>query len=296
MKKLMMNVVLFVSLGLASMLAAAATPVYVDSDWLAKNKSNPDLVLIDMSEAMQYQRFHIPGAVHMPYNALLTMRKKDRIAVPRAKAELAQVLGHFGISADSYVVIYDDTGGINAARLYWELERLGHKKMSVLDGGLVRWVLEGHKVVNPPFQNKPVVYVLPATGRDNLATLRDVRAASAAGLMLVDVRSGEEYLGDAKRKRGGHIPGARWLEWSHALDVPRGFVQKAAARLSGEIAGLGLKSKSTPIIVYCQSGHRAARAYLTLRSLGYTRVKVYAASMNEYGRYHAKTLKLGEKP
>lgn len=50
------------------------------------------------------------------------------------------------------------------------------------------------------------------------------------------------------------------------------------------------------MIAYCRSGHRAARAYLTLRSLGYEDVKVYANSMNEYAAARDAPLTQGPQP
>jgi thiosulfate/3-mercaptopyruvate sulfurtransferase len=57
-----------------------------------------------------------------------------------------------------------------------------------------------------------------------------------------------------------------------------------------------MSDKSKPVIAYCRSGHRAAQTYMTLRSLGYEQVSLYAPSMNEYGQYRKKSLKLGTNP
>ena len=77
----------------------------------------------------------------------------------------------------SHLVIYDDMGGLNAARLFWQLESIGHGKVSVMNGGLVKWILEGRKVVNTPARLKPTTYGSSRSGRDNLATMDDVDKA-----------------------------------------------------------------------------------------------------------------------
>lgn len=59
---------------------------------------------------------------------------------------LYRLLGGLGIGAETQVVVYDDVGGLNAGRLFWELARIGHPGVSVLNGGLVEWILEGRSV------------------------------------------------------------------------------------------------------------------------------------------------------
>ena len=63
--------------------------------------------------------------------------------------------------------------------------------------------------------------------------------------------------------------------------------------LQGELSKLGVKDKTKPLIVYCRSGHRASQSYLTLRSLGYTNVKLYDGSMAEYASKRELPLKKG---
>ena len=275
-----------------------AAPVLVDTAWVARNLDNPKLVLVDMAaDETQYERFHLPGAIYLPYYAIVKPRKKDKVTLPLNEAELAYVFGKFGISRDDHVVIYDDMGGLNAGRLFWSLEHIGHPQVSVLDGGLVKWILEGRKVVNSPRQLKPARYVGSGAGRDNLAGMEDVdRASGDADVALVDARSIEEYVGDLKKKEGGHVKGAQWFEWSRTIDIEGGFVRRPEEKLRAELGNIGVVDKNQPVIAYCRSGHRAAHTYLTLRSLGYEHVRLYANSMKEYGQYRKKDLKLGTRP
>jgi len=69
------------------------------------------------------------------------------------------------------------------------------------------------------------------------------------GAKLVDVRSADEFAED-------HIEGA--------INIP---VDDVAART----AELG--DKTQPVVVYCRSGKRAARAAATLREAGFTKVE-----------------------
>ncbi len=284
-------------LGLGFAAGAQAAPAFVDGAWLEKQLTNAKVVIVDMSEDdNQYLRFHLPGAVRLPYDVLVKERKPDKVKVRLDDADLMRVLGRLGIARDSQVVIYDDMGGLNAARLFWELERIGHREASVLDGGLVRWILDGRKVVNTPAKRAPTTYQAVAGGRANEAMLADMReAAGKRAALLLDVRTEEEYVGEPKKPRTGHVPGARLWPWDLAVDFDRGFVRRDEAALKKSLGQVGA-DPNVPVIAYCRSGHRAAHAYLTLRNLGYENVKVYANSMNEYAVTRDAPLKQGKTP
>lgn len=263
-----------------------AAPLMVDTEWLAKHKSNNNIVIIDMtSDDLQYSRYHIPGAIRLAYSDIVTRRKHDKVTVRLADGALEKGLGSLGISADHHVVIYDDIGSMEAGRLVWELERIGHTNVSVLDGGLVQWVLDGRKVDNIPVKRKPVRYVKAAKGRDNEADIDYVREASEKGIArLLDVRSREEYMGHPRYPRSGHIPGAMWLGWDSNVDFENGFKLKTEKELLMSLKSVGITDKKAPLVVYCRSGHRASQSYLTLRRLGFEDVRLYDGSMAEYSQ------------
>lgn len=74
--------------------------------------------------------------------------------------------------------------------------------------------------------------------------------------LLLDVRHADEYS-------GGHIDGA--------LNIP---VEQLAARHGA----LGV-SRDSDIVVYCQSGRRAAKAQALLQSMGYSHVRLLDGSI-----------------
>ena len=268
-----------------------AAPIYVEHDWLANKLGDKNLVVVDMTtDGVQYLRYHIPGAVRLSYQDIITKRK-DKVSVRVPDAHLYKVLGQLGITRDKHVVIYDDMGGLDAGRLFWELENIGHPKVSVLRGGLVKWVLARHQVDNIPVKTRPVQYTPGKSGRDNQASLATIREAKAT---LLDVRSKEEFVGHPRYPRSGHIPDAKWWPWEANVDFEHGFVPRSDAVLQGELTKLGVKDKAEPVILYCRSGHRASQSYLTLRSLGYTNVKLYDGSMAEYANQRALPLEKGQ--
>lgn len=279
------------------MRVAQAEPVYVEPDWLAGKLAAADVVIVDMTDDPQYLRYHIPGAIRLDYSELVMTRPADRVSLRLPEPQLYALLGRLGIQRDQHVVIYDDLAGLNAGRLFWELERIGHARVSVLRGGLVQWVLAGQRVDNREVSRRPVPYLATDSGRANEAGLQDVvQAMNGQDVVLLDVRSPEEYFGDPRAKRSGHIPGARHWPWQDSVDFAGGFVPRPAAALRASLTEVGVGASDSPVVLYCQSGHRAAQGYLTLRDLGYSRVRLYDGSMAEYARQADLPLVTGRQP
>ncbi len=259
-----------------------ASAVFIESDALQKKIENKDLVIIDMSDEDQYKRFHLPNAMFLSYGEM-NERDKQGVSNSIGVDKMIQLLSEKGLTQNDDVVIYDDMAGLHAGRLYWELERLGHKKIALLNGGLVGWVLKHHKVSNDVISRPKTTYTPSKVSTDTLVSLADVVAASKdANALIIDVRSEGEYTGSAKKARSGHVPGALWFPWNKAVNLDKGFDQKDSAEINAELKSMGVTDKDANVIVYCQSGHRASQTYITLKSLGYNNVRLYDGSMSEY--------------
>lgn len=268
-----------------------AQGILVDTDWLAKNRSNSKLVIVDTSDQTQHLRFHIPGAVHIDYSEITYQPRGQKFSVQVPNQYFIKFLGQKGISNTSQLVIYDDIGGLNAGRLFWQLEQIGHKGIKVLNGGLVKWILEGRQVTNKETVSKPVVYnANSATAKDNLASLSQLTDTKA---VLIDARTKDEYIGYPKYPRTGHIPNAVHWDWQDNVDFANAFTLKNSNEISKYLHRLQLEDKARPIITYCQSGHRASQTYLTLRNMGFTNVKIYDGSMAEYSKLKQLPLEKG---
>ena len=293
----MLKKILFLFLLLSASFALSAAPLMVDDSWLEKNLTSSSIRLIDMSDDTQYQRFHIPGATHLPY-AAINKRNKKGVSFSVGEAQIIKILGLLGIQAKHHVVIYDDMGGLHASRLFWELEKLGHKNISLLNGGLVKWILSGKKVVADSQNIKAVQYTAnKKSGRSNVISIEEVLNSNFNDKnILLDVRSKDEYVGHPRNPRGGHIPNAKWWEWSQAVDFENAFKMQNITTLKKQLQQIGVNKTDTPITLYCQSAHRASQSYFTLRKLGYKNIKIYDGSMSEYSKIKSAPLTRGMNP
>ncbi len=261
--------------------SAGTDLLLVDAPWLKARLGDPGLRVVDMvGEPEEYQKGHIPGAIYLNIN-------DSRIAVPAGGFRLhtadegAQLLARLGIGPDTQVVIYDDTGGLNAARLFFTLDVFNHPTVAILDGGIQAWRHAGY-----PLSRE----IRPPRGRGYRPTIDAERVASAewvrdhltdAGVRIVDARSPAEYEGkDRRAKRGGHIPGAVNIEWKQNLKPDWTF--KPLDELRAMYVAKGLTPDKT-IVTYCQTHHRAAHDYFVLRRLGYPGVVGYDRSWIEWG-------------
>jgi len=75
-----------------------------------------------------------------------------------------------------------------------------------------------------------------------------------------------------------------------------GFTFNEADKLAASLAKFDLKDKHAPVVLYCQTGHRASHSYLTLRRLGFDNVRVHTGSMLEYLLDKAAPLARGLAP
>jgi len=114
--------------------------------------------------------------------------------------------------------------------------------------------------------------------------------------VLLDVRTLEEYQGNPRIPRSGHIPKAKWWPWDDTVALKKGFTIKSRKVLDMSLEKLGIDGRDVPLVTYCQTGHRAAQAYLVLRHLGFNNIRLYDGSMAEYTQRRGAALVKGVRP
>lgn len=104
--------------------------------------------------------------------------------------------------------------------------------------------------------------------------------------VIIDSRGTAEIIGERKMDnvaRGGHIPGATFIEWSHISDADNKLSFKSADELKKVYASYGVTPDKT-IYAYCQVGAGRGSEHITaLQLLGYKNVKVFTGSWDVWG-------------
>ena len=236
--------------------------------------------LLDLRPAEQYADGHLPGAVHLDIWGI-SLIDTDPAPLRMFLWVIEHLFAERGVSADRPVVLYDETSGTRAARAFWFLEFFGHPDVRVLDGGVRAWTAAGLPLSHQHVAPTPTTWT--GTRRTELlATWKDVHdRLGDDNTAILDTRSDAEYDGTVVRAaRGGAIPGAIHLEWKQSLGPDGAFRPAADLKSMFEQAGV---TPDREVVPYCQGGYRAAHTYLTLRLLGYPRVRNYLGSWKEWG-------------
>ncbi len=247
----------------------------VSTDWLAAHVDDANVRVVEVTPpGAGYVLGHIRGAVFLNLSEVFNGGGNGMTHIVGPIAEVAATLGQLGLSPDKHVVLYDEMGGARAAQAFWLLEYLGFPHVSVLEGGIERWMAEGR----PQTRLKPTITpttFTPTLHNERFATAEWVAARlQDDGVRLLDCRTPDEY-------HEGHIPGAQNRDWEKTLTLSayRGF--RAADELRAEFNALGA-SADKEIVTYCGTGQRSSHTYLTLRLLGYARVRNYNGSWTEW--------------
>lgn len=197
----------------------------------------------------------------------------------------ASTLRLHGVGDESEVVVYDDSGGMFAARLWWLLRYAGFGQVRVLDGGLSAWTAAGlpltQEVVNP----EPLALTLRLRP-EMLADVNDVRDRLGNGrTKLLDARASERFRGEVEPldKKAGHIPGAFSRPYTENLEDG---LFKSPERLRERFADVkGGDMDGNDVILYCGSGVSAAHNALALEEAGIGGAKLYAGSWSDWVSY-----------
>ena len=265
------------------------------ADGADSDPGNDSLVIVDLCNQALYNQKHVPGAVHLPGNALVAGTPPVPGAHPGIE-QLNKVVNYLGIDDAKHVVLYDDEGGGWAGRLAWSLDLLGLSNWSYLNGGIVPWVKEGfvcESETNQPRSreaNNSSTFACP----EARITMAQILGSLHKGDMTIwDARSPGEYSGDMIRAaRGGHIPGAIHLEWTDLMDQQRNLRIRDNAQQILDTLGL---SKDKHIATHCQSHHRASFTYMVARILGYEHISGYDGSWAEWGNSEDSPIQLGHQ-
>jgi len=100
-------------------------------DFVALQKTNPNVVIIDASKDKLYTQSHIEGAINIPY-AMLNYKENAVEGLLLPVEEVAKILGTKGVSNEDAIVVYDEGSQKYATRVYWILKYLGTPNVKVL--------------------------------------------------------------------------------------------------------------------------------------------------------------------
>ena len=303
---------------LAETLATLRTPAPVLVE--AKNlhdelRSDRPPVLLDVRWALgdpdgqaHYREGHLPGAVYVDLETeLAAPAAADGGRHPLPEIETLQdAARRWGVSDAGAVVVYDDAGGLAAARAWWLLRWAGVTDVRILDGALAAWTAAGYDLETGGGNLETGGHPEPGDvtlSPGHLPTLTaDQTAALPATGILLDARAGERYRGEVEPvdPKAGHIPGARSAPTTGNLAAEGTFLSPDELRT--RFAGVGVEARTAgagdpgqTVGVYCGSGVTAAHQIAALAVAGIP-AALYPGSWSAWSADETRPVATGPTP
>ena len=258
---------------------------------------------VSFDNRSDYDRGHIPGAVHLDTIAVEEPEHWNR----REPDGLREALLTRGITSETTVVLYGrcghpsmrqahpgrEAGQIAAMRAAVLLMYAGVRDVRVLDGGLGAWLAAGGPVETAESAPVPAEsFGAKIPGRpDYVIDLEEVREyLDDPGSVVVSMRSWTEYIGEASGYHyigpRGRIPGSVYGNCgSDAYHMETYRNHDNTMRDPREIEALWRAAGITPdkrVAFYCGTGWRASEAFFYAHLLGWDRIAVYDGGWYEW--------------
>ena len=252
------------------------------------------IVLVDATNSptayQNYQQSHLQGALFVDVNTQLADIKDDvsiggRHPLPTLE-QFSKTLSDLGITPETWVVVYDDKNGANAAaRFWWMLRSIGHEKVQVLSGGIQAGIQAGfpsssivevpNKVSSYPIQNWQWP-TIDLQGMDEMI-LKD-------NFVVIDVREPQRFKGETEPIDlvAGHIPGAINIPFTTNLDENGFILSPEELKVNYQKVFENIDSDNR--VVHCGSGVTACHTLLAMAVAGLSLPKLYVGSWSEWSR------------
>ncbi|XP_005101341.1 3-mercaptopyruvate sulfurtransferase [Aplysia californica] len=283
------------------MVSGETTPTIVTTEWLKDSLKSgwTNLRIIDGTFHMEnsgrdaraeYTKQHIPGATYFDINGCAdTTSQYDLPHMLPSVEQFEEYVGSRGIDNESHVVVYDNNPMFpvfSAQRVWWTFRCFGHDKVSILEGGLQKWLKAGGTVTEEASEMKRGVF--KAQFRSNLVkSFDDVLSNVKSGeYVLIDARPPGRFQGTAPEPipgvKPGHIPQALNVPFVKLMDT-ESKTYKSVDELKKIFEDNNVDLKK-PIIFTCGSGLQASNLVLASYLCGKEDAAMYDGSWVEWYR------------
>jgi len=275
----------------------------VSTDWLDRNLNK--VKIFDASWHMpnsnrnakkEYEEKHIKGAIFWDVDE---HSDKDS-PYPHMMSNSdywTRMLWSFAIKNEDHVVVYDHSDTYSSCRLWFALKYFGHKKVSVLDGGMKKWLAE-----NRLTDNKINKDLGKFSNIDKLNTENKYKVKENTDLIknkkqidenlkknqfqTVDARSRERFEGKIDEPRSGLrrgcIVGSKNLPFKDCINSDNNTFKSKE-----ELSKIFIENNidiSKPIVFTCGSGMTACVLGMAYSIISGKSAVVYDGSWSEYGK------------
>lgn len=239
-----------------------------------------------------YTQGHLPDARYADLDTHLSSQITDssgRHPLPDFN-KLHSQIEQWGIANQSQVVVYDDSNGFFAARLWWLLRTMGHQHVAVLDGGIQAWEKSGGQLEAqaPTISRSQYTPLLNSNAWCDVDELQQSLIEKTC--VLIDARAKERYDGSEEPidPVAGHIPGALNLPITQNVDEHGQLLDPSILR--DHYQQLIGNAAPSDVIHSCGSGVFACFGVLAMETAGLSGSRIYPGSWSEWIRDPARSI------
>ena len=274
---------------LLASLTLYAQDAFINSDQLNKVLNNKNLIVLDTADIKAFNKGHIPHAQQVEISSFRHW-VDDTYLLMNSPQEIQTVARHLGINKNSYVVLYGHNKGkelLKTSYIALALIVNGFSNVSIYNGGYGEWeyTFEDSTDKISTAINYPQEGDFTSQFNPNiLVDLKYVRA-HIAKVPMIEARPKAFFTGERKSngvRRLGHISGASSSFWRDKFNLDDSL--KSDKKINSIFVGLNKLNPNKELIAYCTGGLEASMNwYILTQHLGYKDVKLYDASMKEWG-------------
>jgi len=266
----------------------------VTTEWLSNNIDDPSVRVFDSSWHMpalgrapeaEFAASHIPGTLFFDIDEISDLDNSLPHMMPSAE-KMASRLRQFGVNNTDHIVIYDNSTGNSATRGWYMFKSFGHNKVSVLDGGLPKWLAEG----------RPTTTDLPIFMNSHYRAEKDENATRTVEQVIDNISTGHEQVIDARSKgrfcgtepepreglKSGRIPGSFNVPFNVLINEDKTFKKPEEIRAIFDAGGVDLNK---PVVTSCGSGMTACVLLFALHLIGKNDCTLYDGSWTDWGSH-----------
>ena len=181
------------------------------------------------------------------------------------------------VNRDSHVVLYDATGKCGyfvAARVWWMFKLFGHDKVSVLDGGLEKWIADGLETTNMQIKKREGDFLVKSLNEHWIKKFDEMHDnLTSKKFQVCDSRTEDLYS-------TGHYPGSVNIPFA-SLMAEETKSLKSVAELKMLFADSGVELDK-PVVTMCNSGMSSCTLALAAHVCGCPEVAEYHGGLTEW--------------
>ena len=275
----------------------------VSTDWLDQNLNK--VKIFDASWHMptskrnskkEYEEKHIKGAIFWDVDE---HSDKDS-PYPHMMSNSdywTRMLWSFAITNDDHIVVYDYSDTYSSCRLWFALKYFGHQKVSVLDGGMKKWLSENRPTDNETDQDLGKFSNIDKLNPKNKYKIKEKidliknkkqidENINKNQFQTVDARSRERFEGKVDEPRTGLrrgcIIGSKNLPFKDCINA-----ETNTFKSKDELSKIFIQNNidiTKPIVFTCGSGMTACVLGMAYSIISGKSAVVYDGSWSEYGK------------